>query len=89
MMAVAKLPGRTLDAGSAVRLVEAPVDTELEVVSIATDDPLRSDRLASLGVVAGCTVTLRRRWPSFVVEVGETTLALDKAIAREIRVRPR
>ena len=48
----------------------------------------RMDRLAALGVIPGSEIRLRQRSPSFVVEVGETTIALDPEIAQEIYVKP-
>lgn len=48
------------------------------------------DVLASLtaqGIVPGARLTLIQRQPAFVVEVGETTLALERAVAEAVRVR--
>lgn len=47
----------------------------------------RLDRLSSLGVVPGCILRLHQKRPSIVVEIGETTLALDPEIGREIYVK--
>lgn len=74
-------------SGDVLSITEAPVGSLLRVEAVATDDPLRSDRLASLGLVAGCEVVVRQRRPTFVLDVGETTLALDSLIARDVRVR--
>lgn len=74
-------------SGAVVSIVDAPVGTLLQVESVSTENPFRSDRLASLGLVAGCEVTLRQRRPTYVIDVGETTLALDKTIASQVRVR--
>ena len=49
----------------------------------------RMDRLASLGIIPGSPIRLRQRSPSFVIEVGETTIALDAEIARDIYVKRR
>ncbi|HEX7622509.1 MAG TPA: FeoA family protein [Anaeromyxobacteraceae bacterium] len=46
------------------------------------------DRLAALGVIPGSEIRLRQRAPSYVIEVGETTIALDPEIAQEIFVMP-
>ncbi len=45
------------------------------------------DRLGSYGVVPGAEVKLHQRFPSFVIQVGETSVALDRDIADEILVR--
>lgn len=44
-------------------------------------------KLLSLGVVPGTTFNLHQTFPSYVVEFGETTLALEKEIAEKIFVR--
>ena len=56
------------------------------VVRIASADPSRLVRLASLGLVAGVSVTLVQRSPALVLQVGETCIALDTEIAGDILV---
>ena len=58
------------------------------IVFIAPKFHDRMDRLAALGVIPGSEIRLHQRSPSYVIEVGETTLALDPEIAREIYVKP-
>ncbi len=57
------------------------------IVFIAPKFHDRMDRLAALGVIPGSEIRLHQRAPSFVVEVGETTIALDPDIAGEIYVK--
>jgi DtxR family Mn-dependent transcriptional regulator len=61
--------------------------TPARIVFIAPRFHDRMDRLAALGVIPGSEIRLRQRAPSYVVEVGETTIALDPEIAREIYVK--
>jgi len=58
-----------------------------EVVTIATRQVSRLDRLSALGVVPGSMVTLKQRVPAFVLRVGETELTIDESIAQEILTR--
>jgi DtxR family transcriptional regulator, Mn-dependent transcriptional regulator len=58
------------------------------IVFIAPKFHDRMDRLASLGVIPGSEIRLHQRSPSYVIEVGETTIALDAEIAGEIYVKP-
>jgi DtxR family Mn-dependent transcriptional regulator len=58
------------------------------IVFIAPRFHDRMDRLAALGVIPGSTLKLHQRSPSYVIEVGETTIALDPEIASEIFVKP-
>lgn len=48
----------------------------------------RPNRLAVFGLVPGAEITVLQQHPSCVLRVGETDLALDPAIAREIVVEP-
>jgi DtxR family Mn-dependent transcriptional regulator len=57
------------------------------IVFIAPKFHDRMDRLAALGVIPGSTLRLHQRSPSYVIEVGETTIALDPEIAGEIFVK--
>lgn len=57
------------------------------IVSIGARDPAHLNRLSSLGIVAGATVSLQQKSPAVVLRIQETTLALDPAIAGEIYVR--
>ena len=45
------------------------------------------ERLSSFGLVPGSEVRLAQKRPSLVLELGETTLALDRDIAREVYVK--
>jgi Fe2+ transport system protein FeoA len=85
---LASLFGRAqADASDELPLHRAPVGVPLLVVSIAGSDPLRSDRLAALGIAPGSLIEVRQRFPALVIDAGETTLALDAELARVIAVR--
>lgn len=45
------------------------------------------DRLASLGIVPGSDVRLHQKRPTCVVKIGETDIAIDSNVAREIFVK--
>lgn len=46
------------------------------------------DRLASMGLVPGAEIRLSQKKPSYVVEIEETTIAIDEDIAKGIYVKP-
>ena len=70
------------------RLADLGVGEEAEVTLVKSQmDGL--ERLGTLGLVPGVRVRLVQRRPSHVVEVGETTIAIDAALARAIFVRRR
>jgi len=60
---------------------------EGRVVFIAPKSRSRLERLSALGLIPGSLVNLAQKQPSFVLEVGETTLALDEETVREIYVK--
>ncbi|NOZ76379.1 MAG: metal-dependent transcriptional regulator [Euryarchaeota archaeon] len=45
------------------------------------------DRLSTMGLIPGSVITLHQKRPSYVIRVGETDLALDEKIARDIFVK--
>lgn len=65
-----------------------PLGATGRIVFIAPKFHDRMDRLAALGVIPGSQIRLHQRSPSYVIEVGETTIALDGEIAGEIYVKP-
>lgn len=68
-------------------LLQLPVGQEARVVYIVARDPGRLVKLSNLGLVPGARVQLRQASPAAVLTIGETTVALDPAIAGEIYVR--
>jgi len=68
-------------------LTGLPPGVEGRIAFIAPSASKRLDRLVSFGVVPGTVVLLRQKQPSFVIEVGGTSLALEEDLAREIYVR--
>ena len=69
------------------RLSVLATGSRARVVLLATELRARGDRLASLGLSPGSEVRLLQRHPTFVVEAGETRVALDEDVARQIFVQ--
>jgi len=57
------------------------------VVFIAPKHHDRLDKLSSLGLVPGAIVKLHQKQPTYVLDIGETSIAIDYEIAREIFVK--
>jgi DtxR family Mn-dependent transcriptional regulator len=68
-------------------LANFDVGKTARIVFMAPKSHERLDRLSSLGVIPGKTIRLHQKHPSFVIQIGETELALDTEIVREIYVR--
>jgi DtxR family Mn-dependent transcriptional regulator len=64
----------------------APGETA-EFAGVNSANESRKHTLAVYGLVPGSRLTLQQRSPAYVVRVGETELALEGDIAREILVR--
>ena len=69
------------------RLADFEVGQTGRIVYIVPSDPSRLNRLNSIGINAGSTLKLLQKWPSVVVQVDETTVAIDIDIAKEIFVK--
>lgn len=69
------------------RLTDLKVGQEGKIVFIHTQFHHRLEHLSSFGIVPGNVVRLHQKSPSYVLEVGETTLALDRDIVSEIYVK--
>jgi DtxR family Mn-dependent transcriptional regulator len=70
-----------------IRLESLSLGEKGTVTYITPRERGRLRRLAGLGLVPGATLRLSQRRPSLVVELGETTVALDETVASEIFVR--
>lgn len=69
------------------RLSELDIGQEGRIVFIHTQFHHRLEHLSTFGIVPGNIVRLHQKSPSYVLEIGETTLALDQEIVREIYVK--
>lgn len=71
-----------------VSLSDFEVGLKGRIVFIApSSETSRLVRLGSMGIIAGSTIKLIQKKPSFVIQIDETTVAIDPDIAREIFVK--
>lgn len=68
------------------RLSDLATDDEARVVFLTPTIGDRLDKLTVLGLVPGSLIRLRQKLPAFIVQVGETEVALDESVAREVYV---
>ena len=66
------------------RLPEFEVGSEGKITFIVPSDPARISKLNSLGISAGSVIKLIQKKPSCVLQIDETTVAIDPEIAKEI-----
>lgn len=70
-----------------IPLEELGLSEEGRIVFIAPKSHQRLDRLSTLGIVPGSILRMHQKNPSYVLQMGETTLALDKDIVKNIYVK--
>ena len=70
-----------------IPLEELGLGEEGRIVFIAPKSHQRLDRLSTLGIVPGSVLRMHQKNPSYVLQMGETTLALDRDIVRNIYVK--
>lgn len=71
-----------------ISLTDLEVGETSELVCINCTHNSRRNALAIYGLVPGGRIFLQQKRPAFVVRIGETELALEASIAREIMVKP-
>lgn len=69
------------------RLTEFEVGRKGKIVFITPSEASRIGRLSSIGIIPGSVVKLVQRRPSVVLQIDETTIAIDPDLAREIFVK--
>ncbi len=68
-------------------LADLKISEEGKIVFIVPGSKARLEKLSTFGLVPGAIVRLVQKHPSYVLEIGETTLALDGEIVDKIYVR--
>ena len=69
------------------RLSEFEVGAIGKITFIVPSDPSRLSKLNSLGISAGSVIKFIQKVPSCVLQIDETTVAIDPEIAREIYLK--
>ena len=69
------------------RLADFEVGSRGRIVFIIPSEAARLGRLSSIGIAPGSTIKLLQKMPSCVIQIDETTVALDPDIAKEILVK--
>jgi DtxR family transcriptional regulator, Mn-dependent transcriptional regulator len=70
-----------------IPLEELGLGEKGRIVFIAPKSHQRLDRLSTLGIVPGSILRMHQKNPSYVLQIGETTLALDRDIVKNIYVK--
>jgi DtxR family transcriptional regulator, Mn-dependent transcriptional regulator len=69
------------------RLSEFEVGSKGRITFIVPTKPSRLSKLNSLGIAAGSVIKLLQKNPSYIIQIDETTIAIDPEIAKEIYIK--
>jgi len=70
-----------------MRLSDFEVGLKGRIVFIVSSETSRLNKLGSMGITAGSVIRLLQKKPSFVIQLDETSIAVDPKIAKEIFVK--
>lgn len=70
-----------------VRLTDFEVGQRGRIVFITHSEAARIGRLSSIGIIPGSAIKLIQRRPSIVLQIDETTIAIDPELANEIFIK--
>lgn len=69
------------------RLIDFEVGKSGKIVFITPSEAARIGRLSSIGIIPGTIIKLIQRKPSIVLQMDETTIAIDPDLAKEIFIK--
>jgi DtxR family Mn-dependent transcriptional regulator len=70
-----------------VRLADFEVGHRGKILFITPSEVARIGRLSSIGIIPGTVIKMIQKRPSIVLQVDETTIAIDPELAKEIFVK--
>jgi ferrous iron transport protein A len=70
-----------------MRLTDTDLDQSAIVTTLHTQDSRLINKLLAMGIAPGVSVVVERRFPSYIVRVGQSRAALDEAIAQLIEIQ--
>lgn len=70
-----------------IPLTEAQLSSRYRIVFITPRSGIRMDRLAVLGILPGSEIRVHQKRPATVIRTGETDVALDEEIVKDIYVK--
>jgi DtxR family Mn-dependent transcriptional regulator len=68
-------------------LAEMRAGESAVIAYLHSEDAADLRKLMAIGALPGAAVTLRQRFPSYLIELGNSQFAVDEQIARQIHVR--
>ncbi len=81
------LKSRQVVRSAIASLDEVEMGKKVKVAYISLEERRRLDRLSSLGILPGTEIEVKQKFPSFVVDVDGTKVAMQKEVGASIYVR--
>jgi len=69
------------------KLTDADLEKDLKIMYIETHNSAQLDKISSFGIAPGAIIKLQQRAPAFVLQTGNTKLAIDADIAEKIYIK--
>ncbi len=79
---------QTIGHNEAVTLDTLPKGVRARIVEVRANSAHERSKLMALGLTPHTAITVNQRFPSIVVEIGFTQIALDMASASAVLVQP-
>jgi len=73
-------------SSAVIPVSEVDIGEEVKVAYINTRSNSRMHKLSHFGIVPGTFLTVHQRYPSFVIKCGNSQIALEEEIAKEIYI---
>jgi DtxR family Mn-dependent transcriptional regulator len=73
-------------SSAVIPISEVEIGEEVKVAYINTRSNSRMHKLSHFGIVPGTFVSVHQRYPSFVIKCGNSQIALEEEIAKEIYI---
>ena len=73
-------------SSAVIPVSEVEIGEEVKVAYVNTRSNSRMHKLSHFGIVPGAFVTVHQRYPSFVIKCGNSQIALEEEIAKEIYI---
>lgn len=85
-----KKRGRNLSSDTALTAAHLrPGDKAMIIALDTTALGQHANKLMALGLLPGAEIRLEQRFPTLVLKLGQTTLAVDEAVGQLLKVKPK
>jgi|TARA_B100000959_G_C14866915_1_gene576659 Fe2+ transport system protein FeoA len=77
---------KKLQQNNHIKITELNVGERCKIINLETNNEKRLQKLLSMGILPGRNIEILQKFPSHILQVGQTQYAVDKGIADAIYV---